>query len=175
MNPIPRSATFWQDNPHFADDFTLGVMRTGAATPTIAFIALMAGPLAPVYASLEKLLPDLHRCKSGDFYLDPVTHEPRSDYLRMRTPYKIENGFAYYRVETTFHGLLVVDLMVPASTWGVLAVTFDAPLSKARAALKRKLGSEFRSVEDHDAGKAPLLIEDRTHKGRTVLVCTNPQ
>jgi hypothetical protein len=149
-------------------------MKATHASLTVAATIALTGS-AHAAAGLEKMLPNLPRCETGQFFLDPASHEPKSEYLRTITPYKIEKGFAYYRLKATYYGLPVTEIMVPASTWGIFALTFDAPLPTARAQLKAKLASEFRSMAEHDAGKAPLLHEDRANKQRSVLVCTSAQ
>lgn len=149
-------------------------MRASIASLAVAASIVFIGS-ALAAAGLEQMLPNFPRCETGQFFLDPVSQEPKSEYLRTLSPYKIEKGFAHYRLKATYHGLPVAELMVPASTWGVFALTFDMPLPKARAQLKAKLGSEFSSMAAHDAGKAPLLHEDRSNKLRSVLVCTSAQ
>lgn len=124
---------------------------------------------------LEEMLDGFTRCVTTNVFLDPATGQVPHAYFYDRVPYKIESGFAYYKIEATYFGLPVGEIMIPASTWGVLALTFDMPIRKARPILKKELGYEFRRNKASAKGAAPELHADQANSGRSVLVCTNLQ
>lgn len=125
----------------------------------------------------ETMLDGFLTCQSKDIYIPYGEKEPKHPYFSRHhlSPYKTENGFAYFRLKgVTYYGLSVTEIMIPASTWGVLAISFNASLSKARAHFRKVIGSEFRGNEQSENGEVPELQEDLDIPGQSILVCTNP-
>jgi hypothetical protein len=125
----------------------------------------------------ETMLDGFPICQLKDVYIPLDEKDPKHPFFSRHnlSPYKIKEGFAYFRLtEITYYGLPVTEIMIPASTWGVMAITFDAPLPKARAHFLKVFGSEFRSTELSENGTAPELQEDLDVPGRSILACTDP-
>jgi hypothetical protein len=123
----------------------------------------------------ETMLDGFPTCQLKDVYIEEK--DPKHPFFSRHnlSPYKIKEGFAYFRLTgITYYGLPVTEIMIPASTWGVIAITFDAPLPKAQAHFLKVFGSEFRNSEESENGTAPELQEDLDVPGRSILVCTDP-
>jgi hypothetical protein len=146
-------------------------------TLVVAAASLLAVPLFAGEANpFEVLMQQYPRCQMSGVYLDTKTNEVAHPYFRENrlTPYKIEKGFAYYSLSTSYFGIPVVELMIPASTWGVRAVTFALPLGEAQKQLNRGLGSDFQPNEKSENGERPELIADPKNRSRSVFVCNDP-
>jgi hypothetical protein len=126
--------------------------------------------------SFERAMAGYLKCQTPGLYFDAENGMPQHEYFRDGglKPYKVEDDFAYYRISAKYYGLPVVEVMIPAGTWGVRAITFDAPLQKARIALKKAAGLEFRPNERSEDGEVPELITDPEHRFRSILICNDP-
>lgn len=145
-------------------------------TLLLAIIVLSTTSLAvSEAASFENLMAQYPVCKMPDAHLDTEDGKPEHPFFRENdlTPYKIENGFAYYTLDTSYLGIPMVELMIPASTWDVRVVTFDASLEEVQQQLKQALGSDFQPGEASQMGEQPELIADPKHPSRSLFVCTS--
>jgi hypothetical protein len=122
---------------------------------------------------LEKMLQGFLLCTTPDFYFDQWTGDTPHPELRASglKPYKVDDQFAWYRLRATYLGLPVSELLIPASTWYVVSITFDVPLARARAHLKRRVGSEFRSGQRSEQGEVPALHQLHGDASRSALTC----
>lgn len=125
---------------------------------------------------LDKMLRGFLSCSTPDFYFDQSTGDTPHSELRASglKPWKVDDQFAWYRLKGTYLGLPVSELLIPASTWYLVSVTFDVPLARARAHVKRRVGSEFRSGARSEQGEVPELHELRGDASRSALTCNSP-
>jgi hypothetical protein len=84
---------------------------------------------------------------------------------------RLDGEFAFYTVDTRFHGLHAVQLMVPTATFGVVALTLDEPEKTARPILENALGVKLPTKSDN---AVPVLYADPKNPNRSILDCTNP-
>lgn len=143
-----------------------------AAVTLFATSALFADEAA----SFEALMAQFPKCEMPGAHLETNDGKPEHPFFRENnlTPYKIENDFAYYSLATSYFGIPVVELVIPASTWRVHVVTFDAPLEKVQKQLKQALGSDFQPSEQSERGERPELVVDPKNPSRSMFVCTSP-
>lgn len=147
---------------------------------TVLVLAITLSVGVPISAeepnAFETLMSRYHQCRMPGAYFDQNTNEAVHPFFHENSliPYKIENGFAYYRLEASYFGIPVVEIMIPASTWDVRSVTFDIPLSEAQERLEIVLGSNFTPSDKSENGEAPELIEDPKDEKRSIFVCTSP-
>ena len=126
--------------------------------------------------AFERLMRLYPQCKMPNAYLDQKLNEPSHSFFSENnlSPYKVKDGFAYYHLNTSYLDIPVVEIMIPASTWNVRSVTFDLPLSDARARLKSRLGLDFKASDNSLNGKVPELIAAPKNPKQSILVCTSP-
>ncbi len=115
-------------------------------------------------------------CRLEGIYIAPWEDidRPNHQFFDDLFPYKIEDDFAYYKIETDYYDLPVSEIMIPAGTWGVYAVTFDVPIEISRPRLQVIFGSSFEITEASELGLAPELIIDPMNKQRSIWICTSP-
>ena len=101
-----------------------GLQLTGCATP------------------FERMWQGLATCEFTDLYVDE-TGRAANLQLANYTPYKVSDGFAWYKVHEELHGLPVVGFIVPASSFEVHALFVDTPIANARRLTHNAYGSEF--------------------------------
>lgn len=121
----------------------------------------------------EEMLEGFAYCKFKDLYLDLRTQEPVHRYFSERNlkPYKIQKGFAYFKVNEKFYGLPVIELMIPASTFDIHALWIDLPIEIARDKMNVFFGGEFRPNKLSDDGERPYLIADPSKPTKSVFTC----
>ncbi|MGL4793812.1 MAG: hypothetical protein ACRC23_08825, partial [Aeromonas jandaei] len=83
-------------------------------------LALLAGlQLTGCATPFERMWQGLATCDFNDLYIDGETGRPANLQLNNYTPYKVSDGFAWYKVHEELHGLPVVGFIVPASSFEV--------------------------------------------------------
>ena len=134
-----------------------------------------SGGLDKIASSFNELMRFYQKCEMPHAYFNQEKNEVGHPFFKENnlTPYKVEHGFAYYHLETTYFGIPVVEIMIPASTWSVFAVTFDVPLGEARRRVKEALGSAFEHEDKSGEGMLPNLIADPKNERRSLFVCTS--
>lgn len=123
--------------------------------------------------TLDEVFVNFQKCEFTDFFFAPWdTTKPVHAYFAERnlSPYKIANGVYYFKVKDTLFGLPVSEVVVPG-TQDVHGVVLDVPLAKARAVLQQKFGSTFAPSEASSRGDAPVLMDYKDERGKTVLYC----
>ncbi|MCP3291848.1 hypothetical protein, partial [Aeromonas hydrophila] len=105
-------------------------------------------------------------------YLDSETGQPVHPQLKHFTPYKVTDGFAWYKTRQDLHGLPISGFLIPSSTFEVHALFVDTPIANARRLTHNAYGSEFSDEQQHDAGLAPLLLRDPNNPKRSIIDCT---
>ncbi|WOE67838.1 hypothetical protein RY972_07200 [Aeromonas allosaccharophila] len=136
-------------------------------------LALLAGlQLTGCATSFERMWQGLATCDFNDLYIDGETGRPANLQLNNYTPYKVSDGFAWYKVHEELHGLPVVGFIVPASSFEVHALFVDTPIANARRLTHNAYGSEFGDEQKHDEGLAPLLLRDPNNPKRSIIDCT---
>ncbi|MGL5949258.1 MAG: hypothetical protein ACRCYV_09550 [Aeromonas sp.] len=120
----------------------------------------------------ETLWQGLPTCELPALYLDAQTQQPAHPLLARYMPYKVADGFAWYRVHESWHGLPVSGFLLPTSTFEVHALFIDAPLANARQQVLAVYGQAFADEGLHLEGRAPLLMRDPDNSKRSILDCT---
>ncbi|MGL4717327.1 MAG: hypothetical protein ACRCWL_15755 [Aeromonas sp.] len=131
-----------------------GLQLTGCATP------------------FERMWQGLATCEFVDLYIDEDTGGAANSQLAHYTPYKVSDGFAWYKVHEDLHGLPVVGFIVPAASFDVHALFVDTPIANARRLTHNAYGSEFSDEQQHNEGVAPLLLRDPNNPKRSIIDCT---
>lgn len=136
-------------------------------------LALLAGlQLTGCASPFERMWQGLATCDLAELYVDGETGQAANAQLRKYIPYKVSDGFAWYKLHEELHGLPVVGFIVPASTFEVHALFIDTPIANARRLTHNAYGREFADETLHDEGKAPLLLRDPNNPKRTIIDCT---
>lgn len=158
----------------------LGVKNMNAHRfPTLVIAAVLLLPsavLAGAENSFEALMQKFPQCQLSGVYLDTKTNQVAHPYFRENrlTPYKIEKGFAYYSLNTSYFGIPVVEFMIPASTWSLHVVKFNMSLGEAQMHLMRVLGSDFQPSEKSANRERPELIADPKNPSHSFFICDDP-
>ena len=136
-------------------------------------LALLAGlQLTGCATPFESMWQGLATCELDDLYLDSETGQPVHPLLKHFTPYKVTDGFAWYKTRQDLHGLPISGFLIPSSTFEVHALFVDTPIANARRLTHNAYGSEFSDEQKHDAGLAPLLLRDPINPKRSIIDCT---
>ncbi|MBL0460718.1 hypothetical protein [Aeromonas dhakensis] len=136
-------------------------------------LALLAGlQLMGCATPFESMWQGLATCELDDLYLDSETGKPAHPQLNHYTPYKVADGFAWYKTRQELHGLPISGFLIPASTFEVHALFVDTPIANARRLTHNAYGSEFSDEQKHDEGLAPLLLRDPNNPKRSIIDCT---
>ena len=127
-------------------------------------------------SDFEDLLSGLQECKFKDFHLDSAGR-PVHKYFVNRDLSKCGQDdaaeLAFVCVQENYHGIPVYMIEMPLSTAPLSrGIHFDLPIEKARAVLKKEVGSEFRETDEGLAGLAPILYENSKDKRRSALICS---
>lgn len=135
-------------------------------------------PQAPAPAStpvsFEQAVAGFPGCDLPGLYIDLETGQPASPYFAQHglAPCETTDKLTTYCIKERFHGLPVVRMAIPNTTFPVFALYFDADLATARKSLKRALGSEFKASGKSRDGIVPELLADPKDGKRSILVCT---
>jgi hypothetical protein len=142
----------------------------------LAIAPLMAGPSDAMDNALENMMRGFPECRLEGMYIAPWEgiERPSQEFFNNLFPEKIEDDFAYYQIQTNYYGLPVTEIMIPAGTWGVYAVTFDVPIEISRDRLQKVFGSSFEASEASELGLAPQLIVDPDDTQKSIWLCTSP-
>lgn len=132
-------------------------------------------PIKAQATTFEEMHQGFMHCELGGVYLDVLTKKPMHSYFTERNmkPYKILDGFAYYKVKEKLYHLPVDEVAIPASTFAVYSLFINLPLPQARKIIKDRFGSEFRPNKVSRDGLRPELIQDEKRPKRSVMVCWN--
>ncbi|MGY3870284.1 hypothetical protein ACW5W4_12210 [Aeromonas crassostreae] len=135
-------------------------------------LLLLSLPLAGCSTPFERLWEGVAECEFDGLSLDADTLKPGHPDLAGFTPYKVNNGFAWYRTRTQLGELPISGFLIPTSTFEVHALFIDAPIANTRQLLLERYGDDFSDEARHQAGEAPLLLRDPNNPKRSILDCT---
>ncbi|MBE9176081.1 hypothetical protein IQ225_13570 [Synechocystis salina LEGE 06155] len=158
------------------DDSAAIIALVIAAYQLVAIAPLMAGPSDAIDDRFQDMMQGFLECRLEGMYIAPWEgiDRPSQEFFDGLLPEKIENDFAYYQIEVNYYGLPVTEIMIPAGTWGVYAVTFDVPIEISQGRLKKVFGSSFEATEASALGLAPELIIDPDDTQKSIWLCTSP-
>jgi len=126
----------------------------------------------------REMMKDFPQCKIEGAYLSEKDgiNQPKNIFFKENNlyPYKIEDDFAYYKLNIDYYGLPVIKLLIPAGTWGVYGVTFAVPLPKAKEVLKKVFNSEFPMNQASEMGQVAALISDPENAEHSIWICDDP-
>ncbi len=127
-------------------------------------------------SDFEKMLAEFSECKFENLYVDFKTHEPQNQYFidRKMTPYKVENGAAYFNINERIYGLPVSQIIISAG-YSIVAVVFDAPLDvvekQIQSHLKHGYNKEPAPVGSNVTLLTPMLDKHISNPQQTILSC----
>ncbi|MBE9202266.1 hypothetical protein IQ218_00730 [Synechocystis salina LEGE 06099] len=142
----------------------------------LAIAPLVAGPSDAIDNGFENMMQGFPECQFEGMYIAPWEgiDQPSQQFFDGLSPEKIEDDFAYYQIKTNYYDLPVTEIMIPAGTWGVYAVTFDVPMEISQERLQQVFGSSFETNEASELGLAPQLIIDPDDAQKSIWLCTSP-
>ncbi|MGK4473612.1 hypothetical protein [Aeromonas molluscorum] len=141
----------------------------------VPMILLLCLPLAGCSSPFERLWAGVAECQLDSLYLDASTLKPGNAELAHFTPYKVANGFAWYRTRETLGEVPISGFLIPTSTFEVHALFIDAPIANARHLMVTRYGNDFSDEARHNAGEAPLLLRDPNNPKQSILDCTRDE
>ncbi|MGL5596656.1 MAG: hypothetical protein ACRDDA_00710 [Aeromonas sp.] len=138
----------------------------------IALALLVGWQLTGCSTPFEQMWQGLATCDVADLHLDMETEQKANPLLKNYSPYRLSDGFAWYKVHESLHGLPVVGFLVPTAGYQVHALLIDTPIDNARRLVLRAYGSEFSDQRQYAQGQAPLLLRDPNNPKRVIIDCT---
>lgn len=129
---------------------------------------------------LEKMLAGFSTCDFQGVHIDWQTNKAVNPYLNQLAirGLRIEEGFARFnKIDQTFHGFKVLELLVPARTWTAHRLILDASHTKARPILERALRTKLPQTSplaEDSEDIVPLLWPYPGKPNWSVLECDSP-
>lgn len=123
----------------------------------------------------KKALSDFELMLDGSQTCDKSIF-PSDKYFMERgmTPDLIENGFALFYLDETFHGLEVYKIFILQYPTHFIYhdIYIDAPIDEVSEVLSSVFPQGFYSIKDLDFGDKPLLRKDAEDDSKTILTCS---
>ena len=128
------------------------------------------------YSDFETMLSGFPACDFEDIYVSPGANIPKHGYFAERNlkPDRIEGGLAFFSLNESYHGLTVLEMIIPASSWSFYALQFQESVTEVKKRLKNLfyLGFYSSSETDNLVGiTRPVLDKDRDDHRRSLLWC----
>lgn len=122
------------------------------------------------------MLEGFPSCQFKNLYVDYTTHIPQHPYFTGKglMPTKVENEAAFFTVSEKFHGIKVDEVVLDAG-YGIVSITFDAPLDIAEAKMREFLKYGYNKEPLPAGGEVrlitPTLKPNKTAPKKTDLTC----
>jgi hypothetical protein len=136
----------------------------------IVFILLTFNELCNA-TTLEDLFDGIETCEFNNVYYDVKKKTNLHPYFMERNlrPNRIENSLAFYDIEDKFHGLPVVQIIIPV-TFNIHGLVLDASLSESRSKFEMIYGEVFERNE-RSVGKKPVLESIKNRPNQSFFGC----
>lgn len=154
--------------------FLLAVSLTGCQ-PNRSYLAQEPAARSEPHDSLfQHTVEGFSHCQLDDLFIDEYSQSTTNEYLLLNEHRRCDNteALATYCIDERFHGLHVIRLSVPRTTWPVFSMHFSDSLEHAQETLVSVLGNTFRPSAASRQGVQPELIEDPSDTTGSVLICT---
>lgn len=140
----------------------------------LLFCLLSTNCCAKKVSDFESMLAGFSDCRFESVYINEDIDVPSHKYFTDRSlkPYKIENNFAYYKVNEKFYGLSVIEIIIPASTFFAYAIVINEDVKSTKNKISKYFPAGFCVPNDEDSCNVKPVLdvysEDRT---KTTLSC----
>ncbi len=125
-------------------------------------------------SDFEKMLSGFPECRFDGLYVDSKSRVPAHNYLKIIDPYFVDEEFGifYYKVDETFYGLSVIEMVVPVGFHGVFGVVFNEDMKIVKDKLNKFLSYGYnKQTKDDSPINVPFIDYYSMNKTKVIMYC----